>query len=66
MTGPYPPGYPITRKLFDWINRASVADRRVNEVLLDVVNMKMHPSILRSPRFLASVGRALLPTAVHR
>ncbi|MFI8933289.1 FAD-dependent oxidoreductase [Streptomyces sp. NPDC053474] len=66
VTGPYPPGYPITRRLFNWINRASIADHRVNEVLLDVVNMKTHPSALRSPRFLADVGRALLPMAGYR
>ncbi|GGV30752.1 hypothetical protein GCM10010245_49750 [Streptomyces spectabilis] len=66
VNGPYPPGYPISKKLFERINRASAADRRVNEVLLDVVNMKTHPSVLRSPRFLAGVGRALLPAAAHR
>ncbi|WP_172385571.1 NAD(P)/FAD-dependent oxidoreductase [Streptomyces sp. MNP-20] len=66
VTGPYPLGYPVTKRLFDWINRASIADRRVNQALLDVVNMKAHPSVLRSPRFLAGVGRALLPTVARR
>ncbi|MFJ8387563.1 hypothetical protein ACIQ9Q_24130 [Streptomyces sp. NPDC094438] len=42
------------------MTRASVSDPWVNERFLDVMNMRRHPSSLKTPRFWARVARALL------
>lgn len=60
VTGPYPPGYRVKKKLAELVNQASVTDPLVNQRFLDVVNMRRHPSALKSLPFLWRVGQTLM------
>ncbi|MFJ6516162.1 hypothetical protein ACIQMO_29890 [Streptomyces sp. NPDC091406] len=60
VTGPYPPGYRLTRRMADMVTTASVIDPGVNSVYMDVVNLLKHPQALRSPKVIARTVRVLL------
>ncbi|MFE6700266.1 hypothetical protein [Streptomyces sp. NPDC057718] len=60
VTGPYPPGYRLTRWMADMVTTASVIDPGVNSVYMDVVNLLKHPQALRSPKVIARTVRVLL------
>ncbi|MFJ3875928.1 FAD-dependent oxidoreductase [Streptomyces sp. NPDC090077] len=59
VTGPYPRGYRLARKMADWMGRASTTDAWVNGRFLDVVNMRRRPADLRTPEFWWHVARAM-------
>ncbi|MFE3767017.1 FAD-dependent oxidoreductase [Streptomyces sp. NPDC059104] len=58
VTGPYPRGYAMARKMAERMEEASMTDAWVNERFLDVVNMRRRPADLRAPRFLWRVAMA--------
>ncbi|MFD0356238.1 FAD-dependent oxidoreductase [Streptomyces sp. NPDC127110] len=65
VTGPYPRGYRMARKMADWMARASTTDAWVNERFLDVVNMRRRPAALRTPEFWWRVAAALRAQAAQ-
>lgn len=59
VTGPYPRGYRVSRRLGEWVTRASMTSQPVNEIYMDVINMRRHPNVFASPHTLLLVARAL-------
>lgn len=60
VTGPYPAGYRLIRRMADMVTTASVIDSGVNSVYMDVVNMLKHPRALSSPQVIGRAVRVLL------
>ncbi|MFD7028568.1 FAD-dependent oxidoreductase [Streptomyces sp. NPDC059917] len=59
VSGPYPAGYALARRMSELMARASVTDAWVQERFLDVVNMRRRPADLKTPRFWWRVALAL-------
>ncbi|MER8232489.1 hypothetical protein [Streptomyces sp. NPDC094049] len=60
VTGPYPRGYPVLKRVADGITEASVTDPEVNETYMRVLHMLERPRALTGPRVLYRTARTLL------
>ncbi|WP_269859337.1 FAD-dependent oxidoreductase [Streptomyces sp. RPT161] len=59
VTGPYPPGYRFASWYSERFLAATVTDPEVNQVFVDVVNMREHPRLLTRPSTVLRVAKAL-------
>ncbi|GGU38118.1 FAD-dependent oxidoreductase [Streptomyces violascens] len=59
VSGPYPPGYAMTRWVGDRVIEASVRDSAVNRVFMDVLHMRARPQALSRPRVLLRTAQVL-------
>ncbi|MFG2117109.1 FAD-dependent oxidoreductase [Streptomyces sp. NPDC048718] len=66
VTGPYPPGYRLTRWAGDRITEASLVDPAVDATYMNVVNMIEHPRALTRPAVLLRAARVLLTGSGRR
>ncbi|MFD9562228.1 FAD-dependent oxidoreductase [Streptomyces sp. NPDC059994] len=57
VTGPYPRGYRLIRRIGDKITSASLIDPTVNQAYMDVVHMRAHPRTLIQPGILLTATR---------
>ncbi|MDP9612914.1 NAD(P)/FAD-dependent oxidoreductase [Streptomyces demainii] len=60
VTGPYPRGYEVLRRVNEMVTAASISDSRVNQVLMDVLHLRTHPKALTRPTVLLRAAQTLL------
>ncbi|MCQ4041573.1 NAD(P)/FAD-dependent oxidoreductase [Streptantibioticus rubrisoli] len=59
VNGPYPPGYRFASWYTERFLAATITDREVNRIFVDVVNMREHPRLLTRPSTMLRVAKAL-------